>query len=93
MEFLEFKVGDRIVSNGPHADVVTVKKNLCARIPDEVDDDSAAFTVVGSIALQGVRLAEPYFRGVFRSYRRRPNWTTSNSITKSKWVPRISNRF
>ena len=56
---LEFKVGDRIVSNGPHADVVTVKKNLCARIPDEVDDDSAAFTVVGSIALQGVRLAEP----------------------------------
>jgi len=54
-----FKVGDRVVSNGPHADMVVVKKNLCARIPDEVDDDSAAFTVVASIGLQGVRLAEP----------------------------------
>ena len=55
----EFKVGDRVVSNGPHSDVVVVKKNLCARIPDNVDDSSAAFTVVGSIALQGVRLANP----------------------------------
>jgi len=55
----KFKVGDRVVSNGAHADVVVVKKNLCARIPDEVDDESAAFTIVGSIGLQGVRLAEP----------------------------------
>jgi len=54
-----FKAGDRVVSNGAHADIVTVKKNLCAHIPDEVDDDSAAFTVVGSIGLQGVRLAQP----------------------------------
>lgn len=58
-EIKSFKVGDRVVSNGAHADVVVVKKNLCARIPDEVDDDSAAFTVVASIGLQGVRLAEP----------------------------------
>ena len=55
----EFKVGDRVVSNGAHADVVVVKKNLCARIPDEVDDESATFTIVGSIGLQGVRLAKP----------------------------------
>ena len=54
-----FKVGDRVVSNGPHADVVVVNKNLCALIPDNVDDNSAAFTVVGSIALQGIRLANP----------------------------------
>jgi len=54
-----FKSGDRVVSNGAHADVVVVKKNLCAKIPDEVDDESAAFTVVGSIGLQGVRLAQP----------------------------------
>ena len=39
-DVLGFKVGDRVVSNGSHADVVTVKKNLCARIPDNVDDDS-----------------------------------------------------
>lgn len=54
-----FKVGDRVVSNGPHADVVTVPKSLCARIPDEVDDESAAFVVVASIGLQGIRLAQP----------------------------------
>jgi threonine dehydrogenase-like Zn-dependent dehydrogenase/predicted dehydrogenase len=54
-----FKVGDRVVSNGPHADVVKVPKNLCAHIPDTVDDESAAFVVVASIGLQGIRLAQP----------------------------------
>jgi len=54
-----FSPGDRVVSNGPHADVVKVPLNLCARIPDKVDDESAAFTVVASIGLQGIRLAKP----------------------------------
>jgi predicted dehydrogenase/threonine dehydrogenase-like Zn-dependent dehydrogenase len=54
-----FQVGDRVVSNGPHADVVKVSKNLCACIPDAVDDESAAFVVVASIGLQGMRLAQP----------------------------------
>lgn len=53
------KVGDRVVSNGPHADVVRVGRNLCARIPDGVDDESAAFVVIASIGLQGIRLAQP----------------------------------
>ena len=55
----DFKAGDRVVSNGHHAEVVRVPKNLCARIPDEVDDGSAAFTVIGAIALQGIRLVSP----------------------------------
>lgn len=54
-----FKPGQRVVSNGPHADVARVPRNLCARIPDAVDDDSAAFVVVASIGLQGIRLAQP----------------------------------
>lgn len=54
-----FAVGDRIVSNGPHADVVCVPANLCAKVPEQVSDDAAAFTVVASIGLQGIRLAEP----------------------------------
>ena len=54
-----FAVGDRVVSNGPHADLVSVPANLCARIPDGVSDSAASFTVVGSIGLQGIRLAEP----------------------------------
>lgn len=54
-----FRVGDRVVSNGPHADVVSVPKNLCARIPEEVSDEAAGFTVLASIGLQGIRLAQP----------------------------------
>ena len=54
-----FKVGDRVVSNGPHADIVKVPKNLCALIPDAVDDESAAFVVVASIGLQGMRRSRP----------------------------------
>jgi predicted dehydrogenase/threonine dehydrogenase-like Zn-dependent dehydrogenase len=54
-----FNVGDRIVSNGYHAEVVCVPKNLCAKIPNAVSDEAAAFTVVGAIALQGIRLAQP----------------------------------
>lgn len=54
-----FQVGDRVVSNGPHADMVKVPKNLCAKIPDNVSDESASFTVVASIGLQGIRLAQP----------------------------------
>ena len=55
----DFKVGDRVVSNGPHADIVKVPKNLCAKIPDNVSDEAASFTVVASIGLQGIRLAQP----------------------------------
>lgn len=54
-----FAPGDRVVSNGPHAELVVVPHTLAARVPDEVTDDEAAFTVVASIALQGVRLAQP----------------------------------
>ncbi|NCC76977.1 MAG: dehydrogenase, partial [Clostridia bacterium] len=54
-----FKPGDRVASNGPHADLVKVPKNLCARIPDNVDDEAAAFTVLASIGLQGIRLVQP----------------------------------
>lgn len=55
----DFKPGDRVVSNGSHADIVRVPVNLCAKIPEGVDDEAAAFTVVASIGLQGIRLAEP----------------------------------
>ncbi len=57
----EFKVGNRVASNGPHAEIVCVPKNLCARIPASVTDESAAFTVIGAIGLQGVRLLKPAF--------------------------------
>lgn len=55
----EFKIGDRVASNGPHAEFVSVPKNLVAAIPDNVSDEEAAFTVIGSIGLQGIRLTNP----------------------------------
>lgn len=55
----EFNVGDRVASNGNHAEYVSMPKNLVAHIPDNVSDEEAAFTVVGSIGLQGIRLCNP----------------------------------
>lgn len=54
-----FQVGDRVVSNGPHAEIVSIPKNLVMLIPDEVDDLTACFTILSSIALEGVRLVNP----------------------------------
>ena len=39
--------------------MVSVPKNLVARIPDDVDDETASYTVLGAIAMQGIRLVKP----------------------------------
>lgn len=57
----DFRVGDRVASNGPHAEFVCVPVNLAARVPDVVTDEQAAFTVIGAVALQGIRLVQPSF--------------------------------
>ena len=55
----EFAVGDRVASNGPHAEIVSVPKNLVSKIPEGVSNEDATFTVIGAIGLQGVRLLKP----------------------------------
>jgi predicted dehydrogenase/threonine dehydrogenase-like Zn-dependent dehydrogenase len=57
----DLKIGDRVASNGNHAEFVCVPKNLVAKIPDNVTDEEATFTVIGSIGLQGIRLLNPTF--------------------------------
>lgn len=57
----DFAIGDRVASNGHHAEVVCIPQNLVAKIPDNVSDEEAAFTVIGSIGLQGIRLINPSF--------------------------------
>jgi len=54
-----FKAGDRVGSNGGHAELVCIPSNLCAKVPDGVSDDAAASTALAAIALHGVRLAQP----------------------------------
>jgi predicted dehydrogenase/threonine dehydrogenase-like Zn-dependent dehydrogenase len=57
----DFKVGDRVASNGHHAEFVCVPQNLVAHIPENVSDQEAVFTIIGSIGLQGIRLLNPTF--------------------------------
>jgi len=57
----EFVIGDRVASNGPHAEYVSVPKNLVVKIPVNITDDQASFTVIGAIGLQGIRLVNPTF--------------------------------
>lgn len=58
-----FAVGDRVACAGAamanHAEINSVPKNLCVRIPDGVNDEQASFVTLGAIALQGVRQAAP----------------------------------
>lgn len=54
-----FSVGDRVVSNSPHAEIVSASRTRATRVPDAVSDDAAAFAVVGAIGLEGMRLAAP----------------------------------
>lgn len=56
-----FAIGDRVASNGPHAEYVCIPKNLVTHVPEEVSDEEAAFTVIGAIGLQGIRLVNPTF--------------------------------
>ncbi len=59
----DFRTGERVACAGvgyaSHAEVLSVPKNLCIRLPEQISFDSAAFGTVGAIALQGIRLAEP----------------------------------
>ena len=53
-----FAAGDRVVSNSPHAEVVSADPAFAARIPDGVSDDHATFTPLAAVALQGLRLVD-----------------------------------
>ncbi len=54
-----YQKGDRVISNGSHAEMVAVPENLMAKIPANVTDEQASFVVVGAIGLQGIRLLKP----------------------------------
>lgn len=58
----DFRVGDRVACAGggyaSHAEMVYIPRNMAVKLPDDVSYEAAAFTTVGAIALQGVRLAE-----------------------------------
>lgn len=56
----EFQPGERVACGGDayHAELISVPKNLCVKVPDGVALEEAAFTTLGAIAMQGVRQAQ-----------------------------------
>lgn len=57
----DLKPGDKVACGGAgavHAELVSVPRNLCMKVPKNVDLNHAAYTTVASIALQGIRQAE-----------------------------------
>ncbi len=58
-----FSAGDRVACAGQnyasHAEHIYVPKNLCVKIPDNVSFEDASYVTLGSIAMQGIRQAEP----------------------------------
>src|ERR1035437_5877596 len=60
----DLKPGDRVACGGQgasHAEVVSVLRNLCVKIPDDVPFEEACFTTLGAIAMQGLRQANITF--------------------------------
>jgi polar amino acid transport system substrate-binding protein len=59
----EFKIGDRVAIGGAglanHAELVSIPKNLAVKLPENVSYNEGSYATVGSIAMQGVRQAEP----------------------------------
>jgi predicted dehydrogenase/threonine dehydrogenase-like Zn-dependent dehydrogenase len=55
--------GDAVACAGTgyasHAEMLSVPRNLCARMPEGLSFEQGAFGTLGAIALQGVRLAAP----------------------------------
>jgi predicted dehydrogenase/threonine dehydrogenase-like Zn-dependent dehydrogenase len=60
----DLKPGDRVACGGQgasHAEIVSVLRNLCVKIPDTVPFEEACFTTLGAIAMQGLRQANVTF--------------------------------
>ncbi|MAU09929.1 MAG: oxidoreductase [Anaerolineaceae bacterium] len=61
-EVTGFQIGDRVACAGGgyanHAEMGYIPRNLAVKLPDAVSHDAAAFTTLGAIALQGIRLAD-----------------------------------
>ena len=55
----EFKPGDKVLSNGYHAEYVTVNQNLCVKVPNDINENDALFGILGAIALNGIRIINP----------------------------------
>lgn len=59
----DFNVGDRVACAGSgyasHAEIVSVPRNLCVKIPESVSFAEASFVALGGIALEAVRMAQP----------------------------------
>ena len=57
----DISVGDKVACAGGganHAEIVCVPRNLCVKLPHDVDLKKACYNTLGAIALQGIRQAD-----------------------------------
>jgi predicted dehydrogenase/threonine dehydrogenase-like Zn-dependent dehydrogenase len=57
---MDLEIGDRVAYGGEgtgHGETILVGRNLVVKVPDNVSFEHACFTTLGSIALNGVRIA------------------------------------
>jgi len=57
----DISVGDKVACAGGyanHAEIVCVPRNLCVKLPNDVDLKKACYNTLGAIALQGIRQAD-----------------------------------
>ena len=68
-DICDLAIGDRVACAGAqyanHAEYIRVSRNLCVRIPDNLDIESASTVTLGAIALQGVRRSQPTLGEIF----------------------------
>ena len=86
-DITEFSVGDRVACGGAgyasHAEYVSVPKNLCVKIPDNVSFRDASFTTIGAIAMQGHQKCRNNGWRKDCCYRTGSHWTINSSDRKS----------
>lgn len=82
----EFVVGDRVASNGNHAEYVCVPKNLVAKIPDNVTDEEATFTVDWFYRFTRDSFVESSTRGMCCGGWIRVDRVGCGRVAKGKWL-------
>ena len=85
-EHSRFAPGDRVVSNGPHAEMVCIGENLVAKLPGNVNEQTAAYTVLGAIGLQGDSPCRSHPRRAIRCERIRADRVAGRSVAACSWL-------
>ena len=81
-----FSIGDRVATNGPHAEIYAVPKNLAIKIDPNVSYEDAAFIPLASVALQSIRNLDPKIGGKYKRHWFGYRWFACCKNFNCKWM-------